>query len=210
MTIIAALPPALLWAASLAASTVSSKGPICAIEARQEGASIRLVGVDGYRCFRCLLPASEVYFVPEEPLRLSPKAFSKAPTLKAVLVEIDDGGVASFKDKHGNVLSSTVWKADPWALSEQAFPDIDQIWPKKGKLVNTPGASMAMTATYVGDFMKIAAKLGTHAGVVRLNTTDNNVAPMVWTSLLDNGWLINHEGEVWLEYLLSPVHVRQD
>ena len=58
--------------------------------------------------------------------------------------------------------------------------------------------------------MKSAAKLGTHAGVVRLNTTDNNVAPMVWTSLLDNGWLINHEGEVWLEYLLSPVQVRQD
>ena len=210
MTIIAALPPALLWAASLAASTVSSKGPICAIDARQEGAHIRVVGVDGFRCFRCLLPASEVYFVPEEPLRLSPKAFSKAPTLKAVLVEIDDGGVASFKDKHGNVLGSTVWKADPWALSEQAFPDIDQIWPNQGKLVNTPGAPMAMTAAYVGDFMKIAAKLGTHAGVVRLNITDNNVAPMVWTSLLDNGWLINHEGEVWLEYLLSPVQVRQD
>lgn len=210
MTIIAALPPVLLWAASLAASTVSSKGPICAIEARQEGAHIRVVGVDGYRCFRCLLPASEVYLVPEEPLRLSPKAFSKPPTLKAVLVEIDDGGVASFKDKHGNVISSTVWKADPWALSEQAFPNIDQIWPKQGELVNTPGASMAMTAAYVGDFMKIAAKLGTHAGVVRLNIADNNVAPMVWTSLLDNGWLMNHEGEVLLEYLLSPVQVRQD
>jgi hypothetical protein len=150
-----------------------------------------------------------VYFVPEEPLRLWPKAFSKAPTLKAVLVEVDDGGVASFKDKHGNVVSSTVWKADPWALSEQAFPNIDQIWPKQDKLVNTPGAAVAMTATYVGDFMKIAAKLGRYPGVVRLHTTDSNVAPMIWTSLLDNGWLVNHEEETWLEYLLSPVQVRQ-
>lgn len=209
MTIIATLPPALLWAASLAVSTDGSKGPICAIETRQQGSSIRLVGVDGHRCFRCLLPAAEPYFVPEEPLRLSPKAFSKTPTLKAVLVEIDDGGVASFKDKHGNVTSSVVWQADPWALSEQAFPNIEQIWPKQATLVNTPGSFVAMNAAYVGDFMKIAAKIGAYPGIARLFTTGSSTEPMVWTSLLDNGWLINGQEETWLEYLLSPVLVRK-
>jgi hypothetical protein len=209
MTIIATLPAALLWAASLATSTDGSKGPICAIEARQQGSSIRLVGVDGHRCFRCLLPASETYCVPEKPLRLSPKAFSKMPTLKSILVEIDDGGVASFKDKLGNVVSSTVWTADPWALSEQAFPNVEQIWPKQETLVNTPGCFVAMNAAYVGDFMKIAAKIGKYPGVVRLHTTSSDIEPMVWTALLDNDWLINSKEETWLEYLLSPVLVRK-
>ena len=210
MTVIATLPPALLWAASLAASTDPSKGPICAIEARQQGSSIRLVGVDGHRCFRCLLPAAEPYFVPEEPLRLSPKAFSKAPTKKAVLVEIDDGGVASFKDKLGNVISSVVWQADPWALSEQAFPNIEQIWPKQESLVNAPGEFMAMNAAYTGDFMKIAAKLGAYPGIARLFTTGSSTEPMIWRTVLDNDWLVKEEGEVWLDYLLSPVLVRKD
>ena len=210
MTVIATLPPALLWAASLAASTDPSKGPICAIEARQQGSSIRLVGVDGHRCFRCLLPAAEPYFVPEEPLRLSPKAFSKAPTKKAVLVEIDDGGVASFKDKLGNVISSVVWQADPWALSEQAFPNIEQIWPKQESLVNAPGEFMAMNAAYTGDFMKIAAKLGAYPGIARLFTTGSSTEPMIWRTVLDNDWLVKEEGEVWLDYLLSPVSVRKD
>jgi hypothetical protein len=209
MTIIATLPPALLWAASLATSTDGSKGPICAIEARQQGSSIRLVGVDGHRCFRCLLPASETYCVPEKPLRLSPKAFSKMPTLKSILVEIDDGGVASFKDKLGNVVSSTVWTPDPWALSEQAFPNVEQIWPKQETLVNTPGSFVAMNAAYVGDFMKIAAKIGKYPGVARLHTTSSDIEPMVWTALLDNDWLINSKEETWLEYLLSPVLVRK-
>jgi hypothetical protein len=210
MTIIASLPPALLWAASLAASTDPAKGPICAIEARQQGSSTLLVGVDGHRCFRCLLPAAEPYFVPEEPLRLSPKAFSKAPTKKAVLVEIDDGGVASFKDKLGNVISSVVWQADPWALSEQPFPNIEQIWPKPESLVNSPGEFMAMNAAYAGDFMKIAAKLGVYPGIARLFTTNTSIEPMIWRTLLDNDWLVKEEGEVWLDYLLSPVLVRKD
>ena len=209
MTIIATLPPALLWAASLATSTDGSKGPICAIEARQQGSSIRLVGVDGHRCFRCLLPAAEPYFVPEEPLRLSPKAFSKNPTLKAVLVEIDDGGVASFKDKHGNIVSSTVWTPDPWALSEQAFPNIEHIWPKPESLVNAPGEFMAMNAAYTGDFMKIAAKLGAYPGVARLFTTGSSTEPMIWRTLLDNDWLVNGQEDLWLDYLLSPVLVRK-
>jgi hypothetical protein len=210
MTIIASLPPALLWAASLAASTDPVKGPICAIEARQQGSSTRLVGVDGHRCFRCLLPAAEPYFVPEEPLRLSPKAFSKAPTKKAVLVEIDDGGVASFKDKLGNVISSVVWQADPWALSEQPFPNIEQIWPKPESLVNSPGEFMAMNAAYAGDFMKIAAKLGAYPGIARLFTTNTSIEPMIWRTVLDNDWLVKEEGEVWLDYLLSPVLIRKD
>jgi hypothetical protein len=210
MTTIASLPPALLWAASLAASTDPAKGPICAIEARQQGSSIRLVGVDGHRCFRCLLPAAEPYFVPEEPLRLSPKAFSKAPTKKAVLVEIDDGGVASFKDKLGNVISSVVWQADPWALSEQPFPNIEQIWPNQESLVNAPGEFIAMNAAYAGDFMKIAAKLGAYPGIARLFTTDSSTKPMIWRTLLDNDWLVKEEGEVWLDYLLSPVLIRKD
>jgi hypothetical protein len=211
MTIIASLPPALLWAASFAASSDPSKGPICAIEARREGTNIRFTGVDGHRCFRALAPAGH-YFCPEEPLRLSPKAFSKNPTLKALTVEIDDGGVASFKDRFGNTISTVVWQADPWALSEQPFPNIEQIWPEPSSLVCNPGEFVAMNASYLGDFMKVAAKLAPAPGVVRMHTADSANTPMVWEALLDNGWLEKADDgtKVWLQYLLSPLMVRRD
>jgi hypothetical protein len=207
MTIVAALPPALLWAASLATSTDPSKGPICAIEARQEPSGIRLVGVDGHRCFRCVLPASLPYFVPETPLRLSPKAFSKAPTLKTVLVELDDGGVASFKDKFGNVTSSIAWQADPWAMSEQSFPNVEQIFPTK--LPCTPGDFVGMNASYLGDFMKVAAKIGRYPGAVKLFTGNDSTLPMIWEATLDNCWINGGEADVLLQYLLSPVLMRK-
>jgi hypothetical protein len=206
MTIIASLPPAPLWAASLAVSTDPAKGPICAIEARQEPAGIRLVGVDGHRCFRCTLPASLPYFVPAIPLRLSPKAFSKPPTLKSVVVEIDDGGVAFFKNKSGNITNSVVWQADPWAVCEQEFPKIEQIWPQD--LNCTPGGCITMNASYVGDFMKIAAKIGKYPGTAKLQTADNTSSPIIWESELDNGWLSEDNQSVMLQYLLSPVLVR--
>lgn len=209
MTIIASLPPALLWAASFAASTDASKGPICAIEVRKQGTSIRFTGVDGHRCFRALA-STDHYFCSEEPLRLSPKAFSKNPTLKALTVEIDDGGVASFKDRFDNTTSTVVWQADPWALSEQPFPNIEQIWPEPSSLVCNPGEFVAMDASYLGDFMKVAAKLSNKA--VRMHTADSANTPMVWETLLDNGWLEKADDgtEVWLQYLLSPLMVRRN
>lgn len=209
MTIIAALPPALLWAASLAASDDPTKGPICAIEARLDLHGIRLAAVDGHRCFRTIVPLLECHFVPEDqPLRLAPKAFSKAPGKKAVLVEIDDGGVAFFKDKAGNVLNTVSWLPDKWAHTEQAFPNIDQIWPDKDRLSCNPSALVAMNASYVADFMKIVNKIGDNC-IARLFTTDSPTSPLVWESLLDNNWLAEDcSEEVWLQYLLMPVQLR--
>ena len=78
MTVIAILPPSLLWAASLSASNDGAKGPLCAIDLRQSKGKIRIAAVDGHRCFRCYVPTGS-FFAPEEPIRLNPKAF-KAPT----------------------------------------------------------------------------------------------------------------------------------
>lgn len=208
MTTIACLPPAILWAASFAASTDGSKGPICAIEARQQGNDVRIVAVDGHRCFLCLVPTSAGFFVPEEPIRLSPKAFSKAPSLKVKNAVLDDSGVVQFHGKHGLVTSSAVWTADPWALSEQAFPKIDPLWPSAEALVCTPGTFVAFTPDYVADFMKIASKLGAN-DTVRLLCQDQPVAPTVWQAVLDNSWLGTELAEeVWLNYLLMPKAVR--
>ena len=208
MTTIACLPPAVLWAASFAASTDGSKGPICAIEARCEGDHVRIVAVDGHRCFLCRVPAAMGFYVPEEPIRLSPKAFSKAPSRKVVHAVLDDSGVVQFLDSHGLVASSAVWTADPWALSEQAFPNIDQIWPSGELLACKPGTFIAFTPGYVADFMKVASKLGAN-DTVRMLSQDQPVAPTVWQTLLDNGWLESSSTEeVWLNYLLMPKHVR--
>lgn len=214
MTIIAALPPAVLWAASFAASTDAPKGTICAIDARlhAQGSSVRIAAVDGHRCLRCYVPLLDCHYVPEEPLRLAPKAFSKSPVKKAVLVEIDDGGVAFFKDTHGNVLYSTPWFPDPWTSGEQEFPNIDQIWPKDDALVCKPEDLVAMNASYVGDMMKIVNKIGeaNANNVVRLFTTDRPVDPIVWRATMDKSWLKQETEEtVWLDYLLMPVQVRK-
>ena len=208
MTAIACLPPSILWAASFAASTDGSKGPICAIEARRQGDDVRIVAVDGHRCFLCLVPTSTGFHMPEEPIRLSPKAFSKAPSRKVTQAVLNDSGVVQFQDRHGLVASSAVWTADPWALSEQAFPNIDQLWPSSELLVCKPGTFMAFTPRYVADFMKIADKLGAN-DTVRMLSQDQPVAPTVWQTVLDNGWLgMDSTEEVWLNYLLMPKLVR--
>jgi hypothetical protein len=211
MTTIASLPAALLWAAAFAASNDPTKGPICAIEVRKQGNHLRIVAVDGHRCFRCVVPVSEQHYCPDEPLRLLPKAFSKVPTKKALLVEIDDGGVATFKSQNGLVNSSVVCKADPWALSGQEFPNIDHIWPPASSMACTPGDFVAMNAGYVGDFMKVVAKLSTFPGNARLTTSDSPVSPIIWQAPLDDDWLVAGDGgeTVWMDYLLMPVQVRR-
>lgn len=209
MTIIAALPPFILWAASCAAATDSTKGPICAIDIRQQNGSVRIVGVDGHRCFRCLLPLSDTYFAPEGSIRLSPRTFAKAPTKKAVVAEIDDGGMVFFKDKLGHVLSSGSWLPESWASADLTFPNIEQIWPDDTTLSCNPGAFIAMNATYVADFAKVAAKIGSNS-VMRLLSADAPIAPLVWQCVLDNEWLGYEETqEVWLQYLLMPVYTRR-
>jgi len=208
MTIIACLPPSLLWAASLAASTDPGKGPICAIEARQSGSKLRIAAVDGHRAFRCLLPPIEGFFLPEEPIRLLPKAFSKAPSRKTVKAELDDGGIVTFKDRNGLVVSSCVWTADPWALSEQAFPNLDQLWPTE--LSCKPGTFVAFNATYLADFMKVADRLASNS-VVRMYSQDSPIAPIVWQAMFDKSWLGDGEeieDDIVLDYLISPVQVR--
>lgn len=210
MTIIASLPPALLWGASFAASNDFTKGRLCAIDIRKQDATIRIVSVDGHRCFRCYLPASEAYFAPEtDCIRLSPKAFSKAPSRKSVAAEIDDGGIVFFKDKNGNVLSSSSWIPEPWAVAEYTFPNIDQIWPEEKSLSCKPGQFVAMKASYVADFAKVAAKISSN-NIVRMLSTDHAISPMVWQCVFDNEWLSCEEkSEIWLQYLLMPVQVRQ-
>lgn len=208
MTTIACLPPALLWAAQFAASTDSTKGPLCAVEARQSGSKLRLAAVDGYRAFRCFLPLVDGFFLPEEPIRLQPKAFSKAPSRKAVKAEFDDGGIVSFKDKNGLVVGSTVWTADPWALSEQDFPNLDQLWPTE--LSCKPGTFVAFNAAYLADFMKIADRLANNS-VVKMYSQESPVAPIAWQAMLDKSWLGDGEEieeDIVLDYLVMPVQVR--
>lgn len=215
MAIIASLPYPLLWAASLAASTDGSKGTICSIDVRQEGSNIRIAAVDGHRCFRCYLPSSELFFVSEEPasIRLSPKAFSKAPSRKMLVAEIDDGEKVVFKDRLNLLQGAAMWTPDPWALSETPFPNIDQIWPSKASLICSPGAFTAMDGSYVADFAKIATKIGDR-GHMRLHSADSPHTPIVWESLFCNSWLPNSDAldqtEIWMQYLLMPVQVRRE
>lgn len=208
MTVIACLPPSLLWAAQFAASTDGTKGPICAIEARQSGSLLRIAAVDGHRAFRCFLPPIEGFFLPEKPIRLLSKAFSKAPSRKAVKAEFNDGGIVTFKDRNGLVVSSCVWTPDPWALSEQDFPNLDQLWPTE--LSCTPGTFVAFNAAYLADFMKVADRLS-HNSVVRMYSQDSPCSPIVWQAMLDKSWLGDGkeiEDDVVLDYLVMPVQVR--
>ena len=206
MTIIAILPPSLLWAASLSASNDSAKGPLCAIDLRQSKGQIRIAAVDGHRCFRCYVPIGS-FFVPEEPIRLSPKAF-KLPTKQTMTVEIDDSGLAFFKNKLGEITSSTSWLPDPWATSEQTFPNIDQIWPDDKSLSCCPNEFIAINAAYIADFAKIATKLSTN-GIIRM-FSDKSASPMVWRTLADSYWLNDQTEETWLEYLLMTLFVRRE
>lgn len=212
---LASLPTALLWAASFAASSDGSKGPLCSIEARQTGSRLRLTAVDGIRCFRCTINASETFYAPEEPIRLKPKAFNKAPSRKALVVALQEGGVAEFQNGFGTISSTVAWHADPWAVAGD-FPKVDQLWPDDHALSCKPGEPIAMNASFVGDFMKVAAKLG-HHDHFRFRSTDRSIAPVVLEAKLDNSWLgedanakESFYGEVWLQYLLMPVQVRKD
>ncbi len=209
MTTIASLPAALLWAASFAASTDGSKGPICAIDVRRQGDGIRIAAVDGHRAFVCCLPASEAFFVPEEPLRLSPKTFGKAPSRKAIKADLDDSGIVQFKGSNGMVSGSAVWTADPWALVEQPFPDLSAIWPSKEQLSCSPGGFLCFSPSYVADFMKVADKLGS-GDAVRMFSQGSHGQSTLWKAVLDNHWLDGAcEGqEIALEYLLMPKWVR--
>lgn len=208
MTTIACLPPSILWAASLVASTDGSKGPICAIEASRQGDYVRIIGVDGHRCLRCLVPSAPGFFVPEEPIRLLPKAFSRTPSRKVMKAVLDDSGVVQFQGQKALVASSAVWTADPWALVDQPFPDVQQIWPAMDTLACSPGTFIAFTPNYLGDFMKIASKLSSN-DTASFWSQNTPVASTVWQSTLDNDWLgINTGEEVLLEYLLMPKVVR--
>lgn len=211
---LASLPAALLWAASFATSTDSTKGPLCSIEARQTDLGVRLTAVDGIRCFRCIFPSSERFYAPERPLRLKPKAFSKTPSRKAIVAALHEGGVVEFQDHHSIPSGTNAWQADPLALAGD-FPNVDQVWPDDDSLSCKPGEFIAMNASFVGDFMKVAAKLG-HHDHFRFRSTDRSVAPVVLEALLDNAWLGEDpqgkesiHGEVWLQYLLMPVQVRR-
>jgi hypothetical protein len=206
MTVIAILPPSLLWAASFSASNDGAKGPLCAIDIRQSKETVRIAAVDGHRCFRCYVPTGS-FFVPEEPIRLSPKAF-KAPTKQTMTVEIDDSGLAFFKNKLGEITSSVSWLPDPWATSEQTFPNIDQIWPDDKSLSCCPNEFIAIDAAYIADFAKIATKLSS-SGIIRM-FSDKSASPMVWRTLADNYWLNDQTEETWLEYLLMPLFVRRE
>lgn len=214
MTVIASIPPALLWAASFAASIDGSKGELCSIDLRQQNGLVRIAAVDGYRCFRCHFPASDNYFAPEEPLRVSPKAFSKAPSRKSLIVELHDGdgtnNVACFIDNHKNISSSCLYIADPWALTDKPFPNIEQIWPDDQQLSCKPDGFITVNASYIADFAKVAAKIGDR-GHLRMLSADSPHSPIALKSLFCGSWTSAptiFDKEVWLEYLLMPVQVR--
>lgn len=106
------------------------------------------------------------------------------------------------------MLSSTSWLPEVWATADFTFPNIDQIWPEEKSLSCKPGQFIAMNASYVADFAKVAAK--TSNNIVRMLSTDRAISPMVWQCLFDNEWLSYEEkSEIWLDYLLMPFQVMQ-
>ena len=207
MSTTAVLPYALLWAASLAASSDASRGVICDIDVRRLGnGKIRIAAVDGHRCFRAVFPESDKFYLNEgsEELRLAPKAFSKAPTSKTLFAELDEGGVAAVQNRVGLTVETVAWKpAIPW--DGAAYPNIDAIWPDS--LTCNPNAFLAFNSKYVGDFCKVASKL-TGNSVCRLSSGESPVSPVVWSAVLDGDWMDGGTEEIWLEYLLMPVQVR--
>ena len=207
MAPIATLPYALLWAASLAASTDPTKGVIADIDVRRIGkGKIRIAATDGHRCFRAVFPQSEKFWMDEgtDELRLAPKAFSKAPTSKMLFAELDEGGVAAVQSRMGLTVETVAWKPTvPW--DGTAYPNIDGIWPDS--LACKPDAFIAFNAKYVGDFCKVASRL-TGNSVCRLSSGESPVSPVVWSAVLDGDWVDGGTEEIWLEYLLMPVQVR--
>lgn len=220
---VAVLPPALLWAASLAASTDTTRGVLCSIDVRRQAdGQIRIAACDGHRLVRIALPQSEHFYLNSEqtePIRLNPAAFSKWQA-RAFYVAIDASGVATFADRLNRPVGAQAWQCDCHAnAAGVTYPNVDQLWPEETALTCNPGQVVAMNGDYLGDACRIAGKLSPN-GVLRFLTTKSAHAPLIIRSEVEGCWLIRenegakftrvYKGEpVWVEYLLMPVQIRK-
>ena len=208
---IAVLPPCLLWAASMAASSDTNKGVLCSIDVRRtEDGNIRITSTDGHRLFRVVIPQSEQFFIAADqvaPFRLNPKAFSKAPTKKAVTVSIEASGLAQFHDALGRPVDAGAWQAVTGANA--VFPAVDQLIPDDYQLTCDPGKPIAFNPRYVGDFCKVAEKLSRNC-VIQFLTTKSVICPCIIRAELDGAMLLIEKDPpiVVMDYLIMPVQIR--
>jgi hypothetical protein len=211
---IAVLPPCLLWAASMAASSDTNKGVLCSIDVRRtEDGNIRITSTDGHRLFRVVIPQSEQFFIAADqvaPFRLNPKAFSKAPTKKAVTVSIEASGLAQFHDTLGRPVDAGAWQAVTEANAVgQDFPRVDQLIPADDQLTCDPGKPVAFNPRYVGDFCKVAEKLSRNC-VIQFLTAKSANSPCIIRAELDGAMLLIEKDPpiVVMDYLIMPVQIR--
>lgn len=203
---IAVLPPALLWAASLVASSDSHKGVLCSIDIRRMNGEIAICSTDGHRVFRVMIPETEMFYITKEqtePFRLNPKAFSKAGNKKMETCRIDSNGTAQFNNALGQPVDACAWQAETWANAiGQVFPKYMQIWPEDSALVCAPGKAIAFNARYIGDFCKVVEKL-TENNVLKFYTTKSAIQPCIIKANFKLGSEL-----ITLDYLIMPVQIR--
>jgi hypothetical protein len=205
---VAVLPPCLLWAAGMAASTDLYKGVLCSIDVRRtQDGHIRITSVDGHRLFKVIFPQSEHFFISDEqtePFQLNPKAFTKPGSKKTLTVSIQSGGLAQFANERGEPVDAAVWNGIKEAsVVGQKFPEIDKLIPDEKQLTCKPGQAVAFNSRYVGDFCKIAERLSRNS-VIQYLTTDSAMAPFILKTELDGSWLLSEKG-VMMYYLIMPV-----
>lgn len=211
---IAVLPPALLWAASLCVNTDPVKGPICWIDVRKVGSSIRIVSTDGYRLFRVMFPESASFYIKEEqtePLLLNPRAFAKLPKghVKAVL---HDDGICDFHNLTGLRKNSEIWKPSYGAgENAQPYPEVDKLIPSDAELTCDPQEFVAFNAAYLATGCQIAERLTFSNKAIRLYTTKDSLRPCILRTQLDPSILLADStiGEIWITYLIMPVQIRK-
>lgn len=211
---IAVLPPALLWAASLCVNTDPVKGPICWIDVRKVGSSIRIVSTDGYRLFRVMFPESASFYIKEEqtePLLLNPRAFAKLPKGHVTAVLHDDG-ICDFHNLTGLRKNSGIWKPS-YGAGENArpYPEVDKLIPSDAELTCDPHEFVAFNAAYLADGCQITERLTFSNKAIRLYTTKDSLRPCILRTQLDPSILLADStiGEIWITYLIMPIQIRK-
>lgn len=212
--ILAVLPPALLWAASLCVSPDPVKGPICWIDVRKVGSNIRIVSTDGHRLFSVMFPESSSFYIKEEqtePLLLNPRAFAKLPKGHVTAV-LNDDGICDFHNLTGLRKNSEIWKPS-YGKGENAqpYPEVDKLIPSDAELTCDPQEFVAFNAAYLATGCQIAERLTFSNNVIRLYTTKDSLRPCILRTQVDPSILLADStiGEIWITYLIMPVQLRR-
>ena len=220
---IASLPPCLLWAASITASTDASKGVLTTIDVRvAKDGRIRIASSDGHRATRIYLPQDANFWISSEQttsIRLDPKGFAKAPSNKRQIAAIKSDGLAMFEGVIGRDRGMT--EAIGWQSQQDwkgcNFPNIDQLWPEDRQLTCNPGKAIAFNPCYLADAGRVCAALSDQRALKIL--TREAITPAIFRFPIDGGMLLYQnigsklhreykEDNVFMDILIMPVQIR--